>query len=626
MFKLQVQILKKIYLYIMNGCAPHICMYLYVHYNSLTISMFRYYSEEEGRPMREVTSVFMTAAGFISPIHEGKTAEATLPCLVDSPPPTPEFPSPSHSSVATKKDTKNKDVKKDKSSKLKKDKDAKKDIKKLKSSKKEKENKENAVSKHDKAMTSSSSASIKKDHSSHKSSKSEKSSKLDDVRQKSKSDKAKLKARKEELHKKDGLKLMKLKAKMKHTGTSSSSSLKSSKLSSSKKFKSARVPKPYKNFNKSEKIKPAQTSPVKSPPPVPVVPKEPPVEIKAPVVEPIVEKQIKEEPINREELSFREESPESRLVIDDSLETQARQERESRLEVIDECIEAVIRRGEEESEVEAEKTHKAMDETINAVARGPQVKKIEPKDIYDFTDTSDESSLSSCDIPPHSPVHLPPKKEKKTTDMKKSSESPKKNKSKDKQKKKPGKEPKAKSPSPFSPPKTQKPQFILKVEDRTPSPPPSLKDDLLSSDGSTPSSSPPHNTFLEHSPQRPGHAHNTPMLSHIPSPMAPSFIPMPVPASGYTTNPFTPMRPLPLQSPFPTPPLFVTPGKTESGASFQNMQPLNLAKSGPSSLKSSPDKPEVPSKTENSDLIKKAVNLLDKVVSRIFVLFIIIKS
>jgi len=121
----------------------------------------RYYSEEEGRPMREVTSVFMTAAGFISPVHEGKTADTSLPCLVDSPPPTPEFPSPSHSAAPTKKDSKNKDVKKDKSSKPKKDKDGKKDIKKLKSSKKEKENKENAVSKHDRAMTASSSSGVK---------------------------------------------------------------------------------------------------------------------------------------------------------------------------------------------------------------------------------------------------------------------------------------------------------------------------------------------------------------------------------------------------------------------------------------------------------------------------------
>lgn len=572
----------------------------------------RYYSEEEGRPMREVTSVFMTAAGFISPVHEGKTAESSLPCLVDSPPPTPEFPSPSHSAVSTKKDTKNKDVKKDKGSKPKKDKESKKDIKKVKSSKKEKENKENAVSKHEKAMTSSSSSSIKKEHSSHKSSKSEKNSKFDDARQKVKSsDKAKVKARKEELHKmKESLKLIKLKSKMKHTGTSSSS-LKSSKMSSSKKFKSARIPKPFKNF-KGDKVKSAQSSPIKSPP-VPVVPKEPPIEIKTPVIEPVIERPLKEEPLDTEELSFREESPESRLVIDDSLETQARQERESRLEVIDECIEAVIRRGEEESEVETEKTHKAMDETINAVVRGPPIKKLERKDIYDFTDTSNNSSLSSCDIaPPHSPIHMPPKKEKKTPESKKSSDSPKKNKNKEKQKKKGTKEPKVKSPSPYSPPKSHK-QFVLKVDDRTPSPPPTLKDDLLSSDASTPSSSPPHNTFLEHSPQQQGHIPPPSLLSHMSSPLS-SFIPMPPSGAGYSTNPFTPMRslPLPMQSHFPTPPLFVTP-KAESSASFQNIQPLNLAKSGPSSLKSSPDKPFEPTfKQENSDLVKKAVNIIEK--------------
>lgn len=576
--------------------------------------------------MREVTSVFMTAAGFISPVHEGKTAEPSLPCLVDSPPPTPEFPSPSHSAVSLKKDTKNKDVKKDKSSKPKKDKESKKDIKKVKSSKKEKENKENAVSKHEKAMTLSSSSSVKKEHSSHKSSKSEKSSKFDDARQKVKSsDKAKIKARKEELHKmKESFKLIKLKSKMKHTG-GSSSGLKSSKLSSSKKFKSGKVPKPYKNF-KNDKVKLAQSSPIKSPP-VPPLPKEPPIEIKTPIFEPVIEKPPKEELLDSEELSFREESPESRLVIDDSLETQARQERESRLEVIDECIEAVIRRGEEESEVEAEKTHKEMDETINEVARGPPIKKLEPKDIYDFTDTSNDSSLSSSDIgPPHSPIPIPPKKEKKTPENKKSADSPKKNKNKDKQKKKGGKEPKAKSPSPYSPPKSQK-QFVLKVDDRTPSPPPTLKDDLLSSDASTPSSSPPHNTFLEHSPQRQGHLPPPSLLSHMSSPLSSSFIPMP-PGSGagYSTNPFTPMRNLPchMQSHFPTPPLFVTPTKTETSASFQNMQPLNLAKSGPSSLKSSPDKIFEPAvKTETTDLVKKATNIIEKVCGRICITFLL---
>lgn len=564
--------------------------------------------------MREVTSVFMTAAGFISPIHEGKTAEASLPCLVDSPPPTPEFPSPSHS-IVSKKESKSKDVKKEKSSKPKKDKESKKDPKKLKSSKKEKENKENAVSKHEKAMTSSSSTSIKKEHSSHKSSKSDKSSKFDDGRQKVKGDKAKIKARKEELHKmKDSYKLLKLKSKMKHTG-SSASNLKSSKLSSSKKFKSGRVPKPYKNF-KNDKVKAAQSSPIKTPP-VPVAPKEPPVEIKAPVViEHPIEKLPKEEEeeMDADDLSYREESPESRLVIDDSLETQARQERESRLEGIDECIETVIRRGEEESEVEVEKTHKAMDETINSVVRGPVVKKLEPKDIYDFTDTSNDSSLSSSDIAPsHSPVHMPPKKEKKSPESKKSSDNPKKSKSKEKQKKKAGKEPKVKSPSPYSPPKTHK-QFVLKVDDRTPSPPPTLKDDLLSSDASTPSSSPPHNTFLEHSPQRQGHIPPPSLLSHM-SPLSSSFIPMPGAGAGYSTNPFTPMRslPNPMQSHFPTPPLFVAP-KAESSTSFQNIQPLNLAKSGPSSLKSSPDKSFEPTlKPENSDLVKKAVNIIEKV-------------
>lgn len=562
--------------------------------------------------MREVTSVFMTAAGFISPVHEGKTAEASLPCLVDSPPPSPEFPSPSHSAVSSKKDSKNKEIKKEKSSKPKKDKESKKDLKKLKS-KKEKENKENAVSKHEKAMTSSSSTSVKKDHGSHKSSKSEKSSKSDDVRQKVKSaDKAKIKARKEELHKVKEFKLMKLKAKMKHSG-SSSSGLKASKLSSSKKFKSGRVHKPYKNF-KGDKVKLPSSSPIKSLPPAPVILKEPPVEIKIPVIEPIIEKQIDEDSLDRDDdLSFREESPESRLVIDDSIETQARQERESRLEVIDECIEAVIRRGEEESEFETEKTHKAMDETINSVVRGPAMKKLEPKDIYDFTDTSDDSSISSCDIPlPQSPAPVTPKKEKKSPESKKSSDSPKKVKNKDKQKKKASKE-KNKSPSPYSPPKVQK-QFSLKVDDRTPSPPPTLKDDLLSSDASTPSSSPTHNVFLEHSPQRSGHMPPS-ILSHM-SPLSSTFIPMPGSGSGYSTNPFTPMRSLPchMQTHFPTPPLFVTPSKTESSTSFQNIQPLNLAKSGPSSLKSSPDKSfEVALKSESPDLIKKAASLIDKV-------------
>ncbi|GBM95501.1 Transcription initiation factor TFIID subunit 3 [Araneus ventricosus] len=564
----------------------------------------RYYTEEEGRPMREVTSVFMTPTGFISPIHEGKSAEASLPCLVDSPPPTPEQPSHSFTPVSSKKDAKVKDVKKDKS-KSKKDKEtSKKDLKKLKSSKKEKENKENAVSKHEKSVTSTSGS--KKEHtSSHKSAKVDKSMKSDDpVRQKSKSDKMKLKAQKDELRKiKESFKLSKMKAKLKHTGGSSSSShIKSPKLSSSKKLKAARVAKSVKHF-KGERNKSVEPEPA-LPSPVPVLPKEIPVEQKPPPVEPKVEKEVVEEPMEEEELDFREESPESRLVIDDSLETQARQERESRLEVIDECIEAVIRRGEEESEVE----NKAMDETINSVVRGPVVKKLEPKDIYDFTDTSDSSSLSSCDMTPHSPIQAPVKKEKKTSESaKKSSESPKRSK-KDKSKKKASKDSKVKSP--YSSPKSQKSSsFMLKVEDRTPSP--LLRDDLLSDEGSTPSSSPRSNSFFDQSPQAPSHAHAPPLLTHVP-PLPPPL----VPGSSYTSSPFAPMRSLHTNPHFPTPPLFVTPSKSEGGNSFQNM-PLNLAKSGPSSQKSSPEKFESnvthsTVKSENSDIIKKAANIIDK--------------
>ncbi|KFM60789.1 hypothetical protein X975_13639, partial [Stegodyphus mimosarum] len=574
----------------------------------------RYYSEEEGRPMREVTSVFMTPSGFISPVHEGKSADPSLPCLVDSPPPTPELPSHSSSS---KKDVKFKDIRKEKSSKPKKDKDInKKDLKKLKASKKEKENKENAVGKHDKLVTSSSSS--KKEHtsSSHKSGKSDKSIKSEDsVRQKSKSDKVKLKSRKDEMHKmKDSFKLSKIKAKLKHSGASSSSTMKSSKLASSKKFKSARVPKAIKNLKK-ENAKLIVPQPAPSLPTT-VIPNELPVDLKPAITEPKVEKEVKAEFIETEELSFREESPEPRLVIDDSIETQARQERESRLEVIDECIESVIR----QSEVEVEKTHKAMDETINAVVRGPAVKKLEPKDIYDFTDTSDSSSLSSCDLIPHSPIHVPVKKEKKSAESKKSSGSPKRTKGKDKQKKKGGRDSKAKSPTPYASPKNQKSSFMLKVDDRTPSPIP-LKDDLLSSEGSTPSPSPQHNTFFDHTPQVQSHIHPPPLLSQIPSMISP-FMPMPVSGSGYPQSPFSSMRPLPCHMQtnphFPTPPLFVTPSKSENSPTFQNIQPLNLAKPGPST-KGSPEKTfesglisQSSLKPESSDIIKKAANILDK--------------
>ncbi|KAG8189598.1 hypothetical protein JTE90_018955 [Oedothorax gibbosus] len=558
----------------------------------------RFYSEEEGRPMREVTSVFMTPAGFVSPIHEGKVPDASLPCLVDSPPPSPEGPSNLFISSSSKKDLKPKESKKEKSSKSKKDKKvSEKDLKKLKSSKKEKENKENAVSKHEKSLTSSGS---KKDHSSsHKSSKAEKSMKSDEsVRQKSKSEKMKLKAHKDDLRKvKDTFKLSsKLKAKFKHSGGSGSSShIKSSKLSS-KKLKASKLSK-IKHLKQLEKSKVVELlpRPVTPPPAPPPPPKEIVFEPKVPLMEP---KEVSEEMLDdfmeEDELDFREESPE-RLVIDDSLETQARQERESRLEVIDECIDAVIRRGEEESAED----NRAMDESINNVARGPNMlaKKLEPKDIYDFTDTSGGSSLSSDeDIASHSP---PSKKEKKT----KSSDSPKRSK---KDKKKKNKESRSKSPNPYTSPKSQKSGFALRVEDRTPSP--ILKDDLLSSDGSTPSSSPRSSTFYDHSPTR---VSSPPSLSHVPTlPPAP-FVPV---GSSFSSSPFAPMRNLPCQTnPFPTPPLF-TNAKSESGSTFQNVQPLNLAKSGPSSLKSSPEKiePSSTGKTENSDLIKKAVNFIDK--------------
>ncbi|GIY13106.1 transcription initiation factor TFIID subunit 3 [Caerostris extrusa] len=548
--------------------------------------------------MKEVSSVFLTPTGFISPVHEGKVAESSLPCLVDSPPPTPE--NPTHSG---KKDVKLKDSKKDKSKSKKEG--NKKDVKKIKSSKKEKENKENAVGKHEKLVTTSSSS--KKEHStSHKTAKVDKSVKSDEpIRQKSKSDKMKLKSQKDEIRKiKESFKHSKMKAKLKHSGGSSSSShIKSSKLSCSKKLKAAKLAKSLKHLKdaRNKSVEPEPDLP--SPSPVPELPKEIPVEEKLPVEIPkVMETEIIDEPVEEEELDFNQESPESRLVIDDSLETQARQERESRLEVIDECIEAVIRRGEEESEI----GNRAMDDTINSVVRGPVTKKLDKKDIYEFNDTSDSSSLSSCDMPPHFPISL--KKEKKTVDTnKKPSESPKR--SKKDNKKKGNKDSKAKSPTPYStPPRSQKSSFMLKVDDRTPSP--ILRDDLLSSDGSTPGSSPRSSTFFDHSP--PSHIHAPPLLSQIPS--LPS--PLVPPSSTFTSSPFAPIRPCHTNPHFPTPPLFVTPNKSESGTSFQNM-PLNLAKSGPSSQKSSPEKTESTTahstvKSENSDLIKKAANIMDK--------------
>ncbi|XP_043192577.1 transcription initiation factor TFIID subunit 3-like [Amphibalanus amphitrite] len=43
----------------------------------------RYLPEEEGRPMREISSVMMTTSGFISPAREGKLPEARLPDPLD---------------------------------------------------------------------------------------------------------------------------------------------------------------------------------------------------------------------------------------------------------------------------------------------------------------------------------------------------------------------------------------------------------------------------------------------------------------------------------------------------------------------------------------------------------------
>uniref|UniRef100_A0A131Y4Z7 Putative transcription initiation factor tfiid subunit 3 n=1 Tax=Ixodes ricinus TaxID=34613 RepID=A0A131Y4Z7_IXORI len=108
----------------------------------------------------------------------------------------------------------------------------------------------------------------------------------------------------------------------------------------------------------------------------------------------------------KDETPSREESPEPRLVIDDSPETVSKQERESRLADIDQCIDAVVQKAREESRLE-EKREIALE----AAMHGALPRKLDTRDVYDFTD-SDSSPPPTPKTPDLAGSPAPPKEQR----------------------------------------------------------------------------------------------------------------------------------------------------------------------------------------------------------------------
>lgn len=550
----------------------------------------RLYTEEEGRPMREVTSVFMTSSGLISPACEGRLPDASIP---------PKMESPLHT-LETRVDTLdgiqcgNKDrlLKKEKSKKIK-DFHTRKESKKikLKPSKKEKENKGTVLLKPEKISNSiveiddvkkAISEDINQKKKLLKFQKSEEDKPL-----KVKNDKFK---QKEERKNKEGTKSVKTKNKLKNSSLNKFTSI----PKSPKSLKVPKSPSRAKSPVVSKTLKP----------------------IKSPVsasLKSIVNTPIKDEPISiplsqnvktevEEKEKFmtvyddldesREESPEPRLVIDDSAEAQARQEKECRMAVLDECIDAVIQRAMVESEKNAKENDRAMNETIDEVVKNSTIKKTEPRDIYDFTDSSNSSPPLSPKNPEMGSPIIRNKKEKVKTpeNITTTNEIIKKGKSKDKTKKKPLS--KSKVPSALASPKSNKTPIPVPIQSPTEKKNPTLttpeRKEIIEIDEELPviSTSP-----LKSTP---------PPQCQLPPPSLSPFSSSPfISASSHSVNPFSsyssPFAQFPSRVAFPTPPLFV-PHRSDIPTSFfpapPSPQPLNLAMSGPNvPVKSSDKKP-----------------------------------
>ncbi|XP_076343932.1 TBP-associated factor 3 [Tachypleus tridentatus] len=598
-------------------------------------------AEEEGRPMRELATVFMTSAGLIMPARDGHIPNSCLPSKeVESRPASPEsWAEKSECSIFKQKAIKIKEIKKDKDKPVKSKKDIsgilKKESKKIKLSKKD--NKENSQTKSSKQLPGlklhHQQTHIKKEGKEGGSAKFKKKTKPSIEGNKSpkgKSEKVKNKEDKPKI--KTSSKPSKPKNKPPKVITSVTAVV-SSPLSppSVKSLKSVSGQKSPVSLSASKSEKSGLSSL-----PAPKSPHTAAIDVA-----------VKNESVGGNQsnkFEFDQDSPpgspDSRLVIDDSVEVQAQHEMESRLAVLDDCIDAVIQRAREETEKQTVKNYKAIDDTIEDVIRS-SVKKSEPKDVYDFTD----DSLDSSPPTPKTPDVLETsgfrfKKEKvKTEEPSKLISGPEeqKTKSKDKSKKKSVKDSKCKSLTPLSPLiKPQKPLPSKTPDNIKESSSNSIKTVKTELEGHSDNDCSPFSSItgfpsLPPAPQRYLPQHTFGCLPP-PPPFIPSSAPYPSPNTASATfNSVIPsFFPLNSQmsptSSFPTPPLFGSSTKLDCASS----QPLNLAMSGPYattktpaekkditvteisspgpgtlSLKPDPHEPETPDKVKIDDIGEK---------------------
>ncbi|KAH9383290.1 hypothetical protein HPB48_024410 [Haemaphysalis longicornis] len=497
-----------------------------------TPKRFRLCTEEEGQPMREVTSVFMTPSGFISPAREGKLPEPSAPSsFIKTLPPGMAFDSDSSDSIPIPhKEVKLKELKK--TAKVKKEG---KDGKKAKASKKD--NKENANIK--KAATLFGPFMSKKSSSCNpmlkikkkltkglKLSKDGSSSKIAKIKSKSKSKNKGAKSPSTSgLMAVAGLTPKPVKVKSLNKSKSPSGS----KMSKAEKKKLAAA-------LAAEPAIPFVFTPL--PAPTPPAEEERSKLNAAAAAAATGQAPVDEDPYADEPLS-REESPEPRLVIDDSPETLSKQEKESRLADIELCIDAVIQKAREESRLEEKR------ETLEAAMSGMLNRKLEPRDVYDFTD-SDSSppptpktpDLVSSPAPKKEPSPERPPAPPVVTEHKKPKE-------KTKGKKKSGKAksgsgtPSPKKGVPKTPEMKASPLVALSQRaEKSPEPPPSFS-------GVFP--------FSQQQPPQP-----QPSPGALFSPKFPAF--GSPPTQGFLPAfPFSSQLRAGTSSHFPTPPLFVPP-------------------------------------------------------------------
>lgn len=553
--------------------------------------------EDEGRPMRELVSIFMTPSGLISPAREGKLPDSRTPSKnIESTQDSLEILSSSSSSsssvslpedISVKKPVKLIKRNKEKMAKFKKDMIMKKHIKKIKLSK-------NKSPTHGKFHTDSSPPStvrrdgnifpdlikIKKKKKSTDSGMKLSSSKLKPAINKIRIAKDKsFRAKEAAMLPLPIMKTPKVKHKIKSPSHLAVGYPRSPKSPKGLKFHNVSKPKSPKMHFPPEK----PHHHVPPPPPVPVPP--PPVhkpaifEAHEPImpvkIEPLQARSqvIEEDDDCSDEEQSREDTPEPRLVIDD--EAQARHEKESRMADLDECINAVIVRMQTEMESENKESDRNVDDAIDSVIKSS--KKLEPRDVYDFTDSSDGGdSLPKTPKTPEPTVSSPPpkvKKEKIKSPPEVVCAKPVTPENPPKKKKERAKTPKRKPVKDKPRPALSFPKFGRSglQEKRAPSPP------LLDSDSSDIVSlpSPGPSTPSQNSPGSRGNQFNqfSPQGNSFLLPYS-SLAPNKFPSMGFppSTSPFSPFRPLPT-NPFPTPPLFVTPKMEMSG---NQMQPINL--------------------------------------------------